>query len=172
MNTRDVLYTILIFIAFGYMYIQGVMEIQKTQIREDWKTNKCKPGIIPFASYYGPDGTSTSKNFRECLITMSESNMAELVSPFSTLVYGIATQSNSLTDSTDKLSSIGERLKNKTENMFSTYTNLLINVVSGVYKILATMKDTTERTVAVNEYLKALLDEQSRQTMTLAGMAR
>ena len=47
-------------------------------------------------------------------------------------------------------------------NMFSMHSNLLINVISGVYKILANMKDTTERTVTVNEYLKSLLDEQSK----------
>ena len=171
MNTRDVLYTILIFIAFGYMYIHGVMEIQKKQIREDWKTNKCKPGIIPFASYYGPPGTDTATNFRQCLIAMNESSMSDMVAPFSTLVYGVTTQSIGLTDTADELSNMRTEMLNKTENMFSTYTNLLINVVSGVYKILATMKDTTERTVAVNEYLKSLLDEQSRQMMTIAGMS-
>ena len=33
-------------------------------------------------------------------------------------------------------------------------------MTAGVYKILANMRDTTERTIAVNELLKVMIDQQ------------
>lgn len=164
MNTRDILYSTLIIGAFCYMYVKGFMQIYKEEISkpENWKEYKCKPSIIPFASYYGPPGTSTADNFQECLTKMSEANMFDLLAPMGLLFKGITAQSDSLTSSVGGLSSMMDTMTTSTNNMFSMHSNLLINVISGVYKILANMKDTTERTVTVNEYLKSLIDEQSK----------
>lgn len=162
MNTRDVLYTIIIIGAFCYMYIMGFMEMRAQDIRTRWKDYKCKPSIIPFASYYGPPGTSTSDNFQECLTKMSEKNMFDLLTPMGALFKGVTEQSDNLTSNVSGLHDIMGNMTTSSNNMFSMHSNLLINVISGVYKILANMKDTTERTVTVNEYLKSLLDEQSK----------
>lgn len=162
MFVGDILYTIIIFAAFFYMYITGTRERYRQKIRADWSNTKCKPQIIPFASYYGPKGTSTTDNFKECLIKMSEGNMLSLLAPFGNVLSGIAEQSASITTSTQNMGDMVDSIQSKTSSMFSTHNNLLVNVVSGVYKILANIKDTTERTVTVNEYLKAMLDEQSR----------
>lgn len=164
MNTRDVLYTILIFSAFCYLYIIGLMDrIQAESSKpERWKELKCKPSIIPFASYYGPPGTSTADNFQECLTKMSESNMFDLLAPMGLLFKGITSQSGNLTKNAGGLHDLMNNMTNSSNNLFSMHSNLLINVVSGVYKILANMKDTTERTVTINEYLKSLIDEQTK----------
>ena len=36
----------------------------------------------------------------------------------------------------------------------------MTNMTAGVYKILANMRDTTERTIAVNELLKVMIDQE------------
>ena len=169
MNTRDVLYTILIFAAFIYMYVKGFLEIQKKHIQDRWAEEyKCKPAIIPFASYYGPPGTSTADNFQECLIAMSESNMFDLLAPFGLLFKGLTAQSDNLTDNVGGLNDLMNNMTTSSNNMFSMHSNLLINVISGVYKILANMKDTTERTVTINEYLQVLLDEQHQMIQAIS----
>lgn len=169
MNTQDVIYTILIFAAFIYMYVVGFLAIQKDNITKRWSDYKCKPSIIPFASYYGPPGTSTADNFQECLTKMSEKNMFDLISPLGLLFKGITDQSDNLSSNVSGLHDLMGNMTNSTNNMFSMHSNLLINVISGVYKILANMKDTTERTVTVNEYLKALIDDQSKIIYILGG---
>ena len=39
------------------------------------------------------------------------------------------------------------------------FSFLVANIVGGVYKVLATMKDSTERIIAINELLKIYLDQ-------------
>ena len=39
---------------------------------------------------------------------------------------------------------------------------MLANILSGIYKILANMKDTTERIVAMNELMKVMLDQTAK----------
>ena len=46
-------------------------------------------------------------------------------------------------------------------DIFSTFFIMLANILSGFYKILANMKDTTERIIAMNELTKVMLDQQS-----------
>tara|TARA_Y100000768_G_scaffold307929_5_gene242084 strand:- start:30234 stop:30689 length:456 start_codon:yes stop_codon:yes gene_type:complete len=140
----------------------GFMQMRSADIKENWQDYKCKPSIIPFASSYGPPGTSTADNFQECLTKMSEANMFDLLAPMGALFKGITEQSDNLTAGVGGLDDIMNNMTNSTNNMLSMHSNLLINVISGVYKILANMKDTTERTVTVNEYLKSLVDEQSK----------
>ena len=56
------------------------------------------------------------------------------------LFKGVTEQSDNLTSNISGLHDIMGNMTTSSNNMFSMHSNLLINVISGVYKILANMK--------------------------------
>ena len=158
MNSGDVLFTIFIIISFIVLYILSIMETRRKRIKDNWEQYKCNPSIMPFASYYNED-ISTTTNFTECMATMQNTQTMSFLEP----VYGMM----------DSLTSFGGGLQSEildiqksvnvvigaVNDIFSTFFIMLANILSGIYKILANMKDTTERIVAMNELMKVMLDQ-------------
>ena len=158
MNTSDVFFTIFIIISFIVLYILSIMESRRKKIRDNWETYKCNPSIMPFASYYNED-VSTTTNFSQCMSSMQNSNTMSFLEP----VYGMM----------DSLTSFGGGLQSEildiqtsinvvigaVNDVFSSFFIMLANILAGFYKILANMKDTTERIVAMNELMKVMLDQ-------------
>tara|TARA_B100000073_G_C23689585_1_gene555890 strand:- start:1009 stop:1458 length:450 start_codon:yes stop_codon:yes gene_type:complete len=134
------------------------METRRKRIKDNWEQYKCNPSIMPFASYYNED-ISTTTNFTECMATMQNTQTMSFLEP----VYGMM----------DSLTSFGGGLQSEildiqksvnvvigaVNDIFSTFFIMLANILSGIYKILANMKDTTERIVAMNELMKVMLDQ-------------
>ena len=158
MNSGDVLFTIFIIVSFIVLYILSIMESRRKKIRANWNTYRCNPSIMPFASYYN-ENENTMTNFSRCMAEMQNTQTMSFLEP----VYGMM----------DSLTSFGGGLQNEildiqksinvvigaVNDIFSTFFIMLANILSGIYKILANVKDTTERIVAMNELMKVMLDQ-------------
>ena len=159
MQSNDIFYSIFIFLGFIILTVLSMMESRRKAVRDNWAEMKCNPSIMPFASYYGPEGTSTSKNFSDCMSKMQNDETLNFVGP----LYEVM---NSFSDFGGAMGSELVDVQNGIKNvvttmneMFSTFFILVANIVGGVYKVLATMKDSTERIIAINELLKIYLDQ-------------
>ncbi len=72
----------LIFIWGGYM-----VYINKKQINKNWPQYRCKPYILPFAGWaVGPNGTSPTDNFTNCMWSINKTFFDILISPFTDIL--------------------------------------------------------------------------------------
>ena len=159
MQSNDVFYTIVIFLAFIILTILSMMESRRKAVRDNWSEMKCNPSIMPFASYYGPEGTSTTKNFSDCMAKLQNDETLNFVGPLYEVMDSFSQFGGAMGS---ELTDIQGGIKNVVttmNEMFSTFFILIANIVGGVYKVLATMKDSTERIIAINELLKIYLDQ-------------
>ena len=159
MNSDDIFFTIFIILVFVILTILSMMESRRKMVQDNWKTMKCNPTIMPFASYYGPEGTSVSKNFNECMAKMQNDESLNFMGPVYDIMDDFVTFGGSMQNEILDIQNALGAVTNTMNEMFSTFFILVSNIVGGVYKVLATMKDTTERILAINELIKIYLDQ-------------
>ena len=70
---------ILIIFIFLVLNASLTMLISRDKIRANWNKHKCKPGIIPFASYYGYDPVQTAN---DCVKEIQFDFMGGFLAPF------------------------------------------------------------------------------------------
>ena len=160
MNTSDILFSIFILISFIVVYVMSMMETRRKKIKENWETYKCNPSIMPFASYYNED-VNTSENFSKCMANMQNANTMSFLEPVYGMMDGLTTFGVGLQSEILGIQNSVNVVIGAVNDIFSTFFIMLANILSGFYKILANMKDTTERIIAMNELTKVMLDQQS-----------
>ena len=160
MNTSDILFSIFILISFIVVYAMSMMETRRKKIKENWETYKCNPTIMPFASYYNED-VNTSENFSKCMSNMQNANTMSFLEPVYGMMDGLTTFGGGLQSEILGIQNSVNVVIGAVNDIFSTFFIMLANILSGIYKILANMKDTTERIIAMNELTKVMLDQQS-----------
>ena len=84
MTTLLVVLGIGIVLLLVYGYCVGIRH--KAQIQANWPTYRCKPYIIPIASFVGPPGTSTSANASACFTTMTKEVFNVFMHPWASLL--------------------------------------------------------------------------------------
>ena len=159
MNSDDIFFTIFIILSFLALTVLSMMESRRKTVRDNWDTMKCNPSIMPFASYYGPENTSISKNFSDCMAEMQNDDTLNFMGPVYDIMGDFASFGGSMQNELFDIQNALSAVTNSMNEMFSTFFILVSNIVGGVYKVLATMKDTTERILAINELIKIYLDQ-------------
>ena len=158
MNSGDVLFSFFIIISFIILYILSIMESRRKHIKENWSEMKCNPSIMPFASYYNED-VNTISNFNQCMSQMQTTETMSFLGPIYGMMEGISDFGGSLQSEILDIQSSINVVINAVNDIFSTFFIMLANIVAGIYKILANMRDTTERIIAMNELIKIMLDQ-------------
>jgi len=159
MNTNDVFYSLIIFIGFATLFVMSIMETRRKRVRDNWTEMKCNPSVMMFANYYKED-VSTMENFNECMSEMKTSNLFDVFDPISDAFGSLADFGGSMQSEIIGIQSFLNSFVSTVNDTFSIFFILMTNMTAGVYKILANMRDTTERTIAVNELLKVMIDQE------------
>lgn len=159
MNTNDVFYALVIFIGFGTLFVMSMLETRRKRVRDNWSEMKCNPSIMLFANYYKED-VSTVQNFNECMSEMKTSSMFDVLGPINNMFTSLSEFGGSMQSEIIGIKNFLNSFVSIVNDTFSVFFILMTNMTAGVYKILANMRDTTERTIAVNELLKTMIDQQ------------
>ena len=159
MNTGDIAYSIFIFIGFATLFFFSMLETRRKRVRDNWKTMKCNPSVMLFANYYKED-VSTMQNFNECMSEMKADSAFDIFGPISNVLNSLSNFGGGLQSEITGIKSFLNSLVSIVNDTFSMFFILMTNMVAGIYKILANMRDTTERTIAINELLKAMIDQE------------
>ena len=157
MDFNDILLTALILAAFAGLYMNTYLTGNKQKIRQDWEKYKCNPSIIPLTTYYKPDQSAIS-NFNECVFDKQQTSVFNVVTPMSKMMKQLGSVGEVIQEETTMLQNIMDGLTDGISNSFLNYYSVLNNTILSIYEILANMRDTTERVVALNtltmEYIK------------------
>lgn len=159
MNTNDIFYTFVIFTGFVTLFVMSILETRKKRVRDNWSEMKCNPSIMIFANYYKED-VSTMQNFNECMSEMKTSSFFDVLGPIKDMFGALSEFGGSIEGEVSGIKSFLNSLVSVVNDTFSVFLILMANMIAGVYKILASIRDTTERTVAVNELLRTMIDQQ------------
>tara|TARA_B100000674_G_C37706020_1_gene852874 strand:+ start:150 stop:674 length:525 start_codon:yes stop_codon:yes gene_type:complete len=159
MNTNDVFYSLVIFIGFASLFIMSIMETRRKRVRDNWSQMKCNPSVMLFANYYKED-VNTVQNFNECMSEMKTSSLFDVLGPVNDMFSSLSDFGGSMQSEISGIKSFLNNFVSIVNDTFSVFFIVMTNMTAGVYKILANMRDTTERTIAVNELLKVMIDQQ------------
>ena len=168
MNTNDVFYSLVIFAGFITLFVMSMLETRRKRVRDNWSEMKCNPSIMLFANYYKED-VSTVQNFNECMSEMKASSMFDVLGPVQDMFSALSDFGGSMQSEITGIKSFLNSFVGIVNDTFSVFFILMTNMTAGVYKILANMRDTTERTIAVNELLKVMIDQQRAYIVSVAN---
>ena len=139
-----------VFIIVSYLYIQLYMN----ELRQNWDTIKCHPGVIPFAGkiHLRDDMTPsefTTYNFKFCMTGILTMVVDAFMAPIMKMQEAILGVFKMLYRSFAIVRKIFARIKKVWADMFTFIMSKLTAIIVPFQKILITIKDTLEKTGAV-----------------------
>ena len=150
MDINDILLSVLILVAFSLLYANTYLTGNKQEIRNNWDEYKCNPSIIPFTTYYKPEEDALT-NFNNCVFDKQQSSVFNVVAPMSKLMNQLGSVGEVIQEETSMLQNIMNTITDGVSDSFLNYYAILNNTILSIYEILANMRDTTERIVALNK---------------------
>ena len=96
----------------------------RENIREDWNNQRCKVYVMPFVSFFKPEGSTTtaSENFYYCMGEVSNSVMKILLAPFYAILSIISTTLNSIIGVINTMRSFVNNIRSNTLNYIGDVT--------------------------------------------------
>ena len=161
MDINDILLTFLILAAFSSLYVTTYFTGNKQKIRQEWDTYRCNPSIIPFTTYYKPDENAVD-NFNKCVFDKQQSSVFNVVAPMSKMMNQLGSVGEVIQEETSMLQTIMDTLTDGISDSFLNYYAVLNNTILSIYEILANMRDTTERIVALNKITIQYVNEAKK----------
>lgn len=127
-NIKNLTYLIQIFgIIFIFIFIALLIfsSYHRDNIREDWNNQRCKVYIMPFTSFYKPEGSTTTEkeNLYYCIGNISSSVMKVLLAPFYAILSIISTTLNSVIGVINTMRSFVNNIRSNVLNYIADVTN-------------------------------------------------
>ena len=139
-----------VFVIVSYLYIQLYMN----ELRQNWDTIKCHPGIIPFAGKIHlrddmtPDEFATY-NFKFCMTRILSMVVEAFMAPIMKMQEAIMGVFKMIYRAFSIVRKIFARIKKVWADMFTFIMSKLTAIIVPFQKIMITMKDSLEKTGAV-----------------------
>lgn len=125
----DIIRSIVIILSC-FLCITLIMSVGQLQnIRDNWGEYRCYTSILPFASYVGPPGTSTSENFSYCMQSSMTSLAPGLLQPFSYLQTKTTGMMSGITSSLVAAREQQNASKVQSAGMFSSIYSMFSNII-------------------------------------------
>ena len=123
------------------MYSVGIKKI-----KDNWPDYRCKPSVMPFASFFGFDA---SENFNDCMNTMQTDYMGILMEPVNYTLSNVADGAGMITDDLQNMRSMFSNIRSATGDGFSSIYGTFLNVMRAFQKLIMKMKDTVNKLISV-----------------------
>ena len=143
------------FFIFSYFYIKSNLE----PIKKDWNNMKCHPGIIPFAGMINRDPNdtvfeSTGKNFTLCTNLILKTVVDVFTKPVTSTMNSLNNTFKKILQSGGMLQKVVAKLFEKIQKMMQYFINRLASIIIPVQKLFINIKDTMKK---MNGVLSAFL---------------
>jgi hypothetical protein len=120
-------------------------------IQDNWSLYRCNPMMMPFASYFAPDGTTITAqdNFSYCIQSMMTSFAPSITQPFEYLQSMSADMMGSINDSMAASTQQSAQVRSNTGSIFSSIYNVFTNVIVQFNIIIIKMMDVQGKLSAI-----------------------
>jgi len=120
-------------------------------VQDNWSLYRCNPMMMPFATYFAPEGTniSASDNFSFCIQSMMTSFAPSITQPFEYLQSMSVDMMGSISDSTAASTEQSSGLRFSMSSIFGSIYGVFINVIVQFNVIVIKMMDVQGKISAV-----------------------
>ena len=146
MRLIDFLQVAFIISMFGLLLLYNMYAVGIKKIKDNWGEYKCKPAVMPFASFFGHN---TSKNFEECIKDMQTDYMGVLMQPINYTLSNVADGAGGITNDLQNMRGMFSKLRDMTGGGFSSIYGVFLNIMRAFQKLLMKMRDTVNKLVGV-----------------------
>jgi hypothetical protein len=147
----DWIKTILIISIFLLFIAIDSFNSSVQSVQDNWSLYRCNPMMMPFASYFAPEGTdiSATDNFSFCIQSMMASFAPSITQPFEYLQSMSVDMMGSINESTAASTQQSSAVRTSTSSIFSSIYNVFINVIVQFNMIVIKMMDVQGKISAV-----------------------
>ena len=131
---------------FALLLFYNMYSVGTKKIKDNWGEYKCKPSVMPFASFFGHD---PSKNFNECVKAMQTDYMGVLMQPINYTLSNVASGANGITNDLQNVRGMFSKLRDMTGGGFTSIFGVFLNIMRAFQKLLMKMRDTVNKLVGV-----------------------
>lgn len=158
----------LVIIFSCFLCITLIMAVSQLQnIQENWGEYRCNAAILPFASYVGPPGTTTSENMSYCMQSSMASLAPGILQPFSYLQTKTTGMMSGITSSLVAARQEQNNSKVQSAGMFSSIYTLFSNIVVSFNLMVIKMLSAQGKTSGI---LTTLLHIMTTVQLTFESM--
>ena len=147
----DWLKSIFIISIFLFFIAMDSYNANVQSIQNNWSLYRCNPMMMPFASYFAPQGTeiTTQDNFSYCIQSMMSTFAPSITQPFEYLQSMSVDMMGSINDSVTASTQQSSELRSNTGSIFDSIYGVFINVIVQFNMIIIKMMDVQGKISAV-----------------------
>lgn len=149
MKASDIGLSVFIFLVFIGLYVSNILAIGIENVKKNWPKYRCNPMVMPFASYVGPEGTTSSENFSYCIQNMQTNYMQYLLQPLNYNLNVIGSVSSTLVDSINGIRKFFDYLRNEIMNIVQNIFGVFLNIIIEFQRNVINIKDLFSKLVAI-----------------------
>jgi hypothetical protein len=146
MNGYDITLTILIILIFVVLFLTPMFSVGIQKIQQNWVKYRCNPMVMPFASLFGHDPSTT---FATCTQSTLKDLMGMLLLPMEQSMNVLGTMGGgvetAINDARKIISSIRSLVTEIVQSIFGVFLNILVEM----QKMMIRLKDTMGKLIAI-----------------------
>lgn len=133
-------------ILVGLVFLYSFLSQYKTEIQQNWQTEKCKLGIIPFAGLINaPEGEDwiqyTSDNFQNCLYNVQASIAGDALMPVTFITNLISKTVKELSDALQSIREMMYKVRSSIKDFTQSVMARILNIMIPLQRIMIAMKN-------------------------------
>lgn len=146
MRLQDFFQVFIIFLLFAILFFYNMYSVGIKKIKDNWPEHRCKPSVMPFASFFG---FNASDNFNDCMNTMQTDYMGILMEPVNYTLSSVADGAGMITDDLQNMRGMFSNVRSSVGDGFSSIYGTFLNVMRAFQKLIMKMKDTVNKLISV-----------------------
>lgn len=146
MNGKDWSLTLWIFFIFLLLFLAPMFSVGIQNIRQNWVAYRCNPAVMPFASFFGEDPTTT---FSNCTHSMLKDYMGFLMLPMQQSVNVMQNVGGGFETAINDVRKMMSSIRSLTTEIVQSIFGVLLNTLVEIQKLMIRLKDTMGKLIGI-----------------------
>jgi hypothetical protein len=146
MKFSDMLFTLLILLAFVGMYVFSIVSVGLKNIKKNWPEYRCNPMAMPLAGQFGFDPI---ENFTYCITQMQSNAMGFFLQPIHFLMEMMGGLGKDLMDAINMVRHVIAYIRGMVGNITGDIFGVFMNILIQIQTIMIKIKDLAMKLVGV-----------------------
>ena len=146
MKFSDMLFTLLILLAFVGMYVFSIVSVGLKNIKKNWPEYRCNPMAMPLAGQFGFDPI---ENFTYCITQMQSNAMGFFLQPIHYLMSLMGNLGKDLMEAVNMVRHVIAYIRGMVGNITGDIFAVFMNIIIQIQTIIIKLKDLAMKIVGV-----------------------
>lgn len=146
MKFSDMLFTLLILLAFVGMFVFSIVSVGLKNIKKKWPEYRCNPMVMPLAGQFGFDPI---ENFTHCITQMQSNSMGFFLQPIHYLMSLMGKLGKELMEAVNMVRHVIAYIRGMVGNITGDIFAVFMNIIIQIQTIIIKLKDLAMKIVGV-----------------------